>query len=49
MSSQISRVKSDYPSLVEGESHFILLLLLDQVFVVRHVCEKYLANGKDVF
>ena len=22
---------------------------MDQVFAVRHVCEKYLANGKDVF
>ena len=22
---------------------------MDQVFSVRHVCEKYLANGKDVF
>ena len=22
---------------------------LDQVFAVRQVCEKYLANGKDVF
>ena len=22
---------------------------LDQVFVIRQVCEKYLANGKDVF
>ena len=22
---------------------------MDQVFVVRQVCEKYLANGKDVF
>ena len=22
---------------------------IDQVFVVRQVCEKYLANGKDVF
>ena len=22
---------------------------MDQVFAVRHVCEKYLTNGKDVF
>ena len=22
---------------------------MDQVFAVRQVCEKYLANGKDVF
>ena len=22
---------------------------MDQVFAVRHVCEKYFANGKDVF
>ena len=22
---------------------------MDQVFAVRHVCEKYLENGKDVF
>ena len=22
---------------------------MDQVFTVRHVCEKHLANGKDVF
>ena len=36
-------MQSFFPGFRQGKG------CMDQVFAVRQVCEKYLANGKDVF
>ena len=47
----IKRVRAGTECAI-GEGQFVFRQgrgCMDQVFAVRHLCEKYLANGKDVF